>query len=78
MGIFFFDPDEGQLKESYPNESQHGRIPPPEFDPADQYIYLCNRLQRKRGYRSQFYHMLKLKPYADENEIPQYHEREGE
>jgi len=73
----FYDPDEEQIKKSYENEAQHG-LGPLEFDPQTN-IYTYAIDQNLDGeYQSQFYHMLKIKPYASEEEIPKYHEREEE
>jgi len=75
--IIFHDPDEEQIKKSYENETQHGRGPP-EFNPQDNtYTYSIDR-GPDGEHRTQHYHVLKLKPTENEQEILQYHEREDE
>ena len=75
--LVFLDPDEEQVKQSYANEAQRGRGPP-EFDPQDNtYTYAIDRGPGGE-YRTQYYHMIKLKPDKNEQEILQYHEREDE
>ena len=73
--LTFYDPDEWQIIKSYENEAHRGRWPP-EFDPqTNTYTYAIDR-GANGEYRTQFYHTVEIKPYANTEAILKYHESE--